>query len=95
VDKNERDSRDRQGQGNSIRRQFFVFNTGKNAIDEFNSYRYDPEKPKGEPIKENDHQIDAITETITVWRSLPGRGSMAMRSSLAITTGTRNLNFTD
>jgi phage terminase large subunit len=42
------------------KRQFFVFNTCKNALDEFNSYRYDPEKLKEEPIKENDHLMDAI-----------------------------------
>src|SRR5258708_4424571 len=42
------------------KRQFFVFNTCKSTLDEFNSYRYDPEKPKEEPVKENDHLMDAI-----------------------------------
>ena len=36
------------------KRQLFVFNTCKNVIDEFNSYRYDPEKPKEEPVKDNE-----------------------------------------
>ena len=42
------------------KRQLFVFETCKNTIDEFNSYRYDPEKPKEEPVKVNDHLMDAI-----------------------------------
>lgn len=42
------------------KRQLFVFDTCKDVIDEFNSYRYDPEKPKEEPIKMNDHCMDAI-----------------------------------
>jgi hypothetical protein len=36
---------DDQDVGTGIRkRQLFVFDTCKNFIDEFNSYRYDPEK---------------------------------------------------
>ena len=46
------------------KRQLFVFNTCKNVIDEFNSYRYDPEKPKEEPVKDNDHLMDAIRYAI-------------------------------
>jgi PBSX family phage terminase large subunit len=42
------------------KKQLYVFNTCKNALDEFNSYRYDPEKMKEEPIKENDHLMDAL-----------------------------------
>ena len=42
------------------KRQLFVFDTCKNVIDEFNSYRYDPEKPKEEPIKLSDHCMDAL-----------------------------------
>jgi PBSX family phage terminase large subunit len=42
------------------KRQLFVFNTCKNVLDEFNSYRYDSEKPKEEPIKVNDHLMDAL-----------------------------------
>jgi phage terminase large subunit len=42
------------------KKQLFVFNTCKNTTDEFNSYRYDPEKLKEEPIKDNDHLMDAI-----------------------------------
>jgi PBSX family phage terminase large subunit len=42
------------------KRQLFVFNTCKNTLDEFNSYRYDPNRPKEEPIKENDHLMDAL-----------------------------------
>jgi phage terminase large subunit len=33
------------------KRQLFAFETCENTIDEFNSYHYDPEKPKEEPIK--------------------------------------------
>jgi hypothetical protein len=44
--------------------QLFVFNTCKSTLDEFNSYRYDPEKPKEEPVKENDHLMDAIRYAI-------------------------------
>jgi PBSX family phage terminase large subunit len=46
------------------KRQLFVFDTCKNTLDEFNTYRYDPEKPKEEPIKENDHCMDAIRYAI-------------------------------
>src|ERR1700735_381649 len=42
------------------KRQFFVFNTCKNVLDEFNSYRYDPDKTDEEPVKENNHLMDAI-----------------------------------
>ena len=42
------------------KKQFFVFDTCKNTIDEFNSYHYDPEKLKEDPVKENDHLMDAI-----------------------------------
>jgi PBSX family phage terminase large subunit len=42
------------------KKQVYVFNTCKNILDEFNSYRYDPEKMKEEPIKENDHLMDAL-----------------------------------
>ena len=42
------------------KKQLYVFNTCKNTLDEFNSYRYDPEKTKEEPIKENDHLMDAL-----------------------------------
>jgi hypothetical protein len=44
----------------SGKKQLWVFNTCKNNLDEFNSYRYDPEKMKEEPIKENDHLMDAL-----------------------------------
>jgi phage terminase large subunit len=46
------------------KRQLFVFNTCKNVIDEFNSYRYDPEKLKEEPAKDNDHLMDAIRHAV-------------------------------
>ena len=46
------------------KRQLFVFNTCKSTLDEFNSYRYDPEKPKEERLKENDHLMDAIRYAI-------------------------------
>jgi Terminase RNaseH-like domain len=46
------------------KRQLFVFNTCKSTLDEFNSYYYDPEKPKEEPVKENDHLMDAIRYAI-------------------------------
>jgi phage terminase large subunit len=42
------------------KRQLFIFDNCKNTIDEFNSYHYDPEKLKEEPVKENDHLMDAI-----------------------------------
>ena len=51
------------------KRQFFVFNTCHNALDEFNSYRYDPEKPKEQPIKENDHLMDALRYAVYNHRS--------------------------
>ncbi|HOK34694.1 MAG TPA: terminase family protein [Candidatus Paceibacterota bacterium] len=40
--------------------RFYVFSTCKNALEEFNFYHYDEEKPKEEPIKEMDHLMDAI-----------------------------------
>jgi PBSX family phage terminase large subunit len=43
-----------------LKKQLWVFNTCKNVLDEFNSYRYDPEKIKEEPVKENDHLMDAL-----------------------------------
>jgi PBSX family phage terminase large subunit len=46
------------------KRQLFVFDNCKNTIDEFNSYHYDPEKLKEEPVKENDHLMDAIRYAI-------------------------------
>lgn len=42
------------------KKQLWVFDTCKNTIDEFNSYHYDPEKLKEDPVKENDHLMDAI-----------------------------------
>jgi len=44
--------------------RFFVFNSCRNTIDEFNSYHYDQEKNKEEPVKENDHLMDAIRYAI-------------------------------
>lgn len=41
-------------------KQLYVFNTCKNVLDEFNSYHYDPEKLKEEPVKEKDHAMDAL-----------------------------------
>ncbi len=43
-----------------LKKQLYVFNTCKNVLDEFNSYRYDPEKMKEEPVKEHDHAMDAL-----------------------------------
>lgn len=44
--------------------QLYVLNTCKNALDEFNPYRYDPEKKKEEPLKENYHVMDALRHAI-------------------------------
>lgn len=41
-------------------RKLFVFNTCENVLDEFNSYHYDPERMREEPVKENDHAMDAL-----------------------------------
>jgi hypothetical protein len=46
------------------KRQFVVFNTCVNALDELNSYRYDTEKLKEEPIKENDHLMDVLRSAV-------------------------------
>lgn len=46
------------------KKQLFVFNTCKNALDEFNYYHYDPDKPKEEPVKERDHIMDALRYAI-------------------------------
>lgn len=41
--------------------RFYVFETCKNTIDEFNCYHFDEENTsKDEPVKENDHLLDAI-----------------------------------
>ena len=46
-----------------------LFDTCKNVLDEFNTYRYDPEKPKEEPIKLNDHCMDARAAWTCPYRS--------------------------
>ena len=64
---------------------------GRSGIElEFNSYHYDPEKLKEDPVKENDHLMDAIRyavynhnaksfampgPTIGLVRPFPGMGS--------------------
>ncbi len=50
--------------------QFKVFNTCKYALDEFSIYHY-PEGPKEEPIKEDDHLMDAIRYAIYGYQPQP------------------------
>lgn len=44
--------------------RLFVFSTCQNTLEEFNYYRYDEDKASDEPIKENDHLLDAIRYAI-------------------------------
>ena len=75
-----------------IRRgQFKVFNTCKYAIEEFSIYHYPEEGLKEEPIKEDDHLMDAIRYAIYGYQ--PGESEIAikMRTQFAI----RKANFYD
>lgn len=42
------------------KKQLFVFKTCRNVLDEINSYHYDSNKIKEEPVKDKDHAMDAI-----------------------------------
>lgn len=42
------------------KKQLYVFSNCKNVLDEINSYHYDPEGMKEEPVKEKDHAMDAL-----------------------------------
>lgn len=46
------------------KKQFFVFKTCRNVLDEINSYHYDPNRLKEEPVKDKDHAMDAIRYAI-------------------------------
>jgi phage terminase large subunit len=46
------------------KKQLFVFNTCRNFLDEINSYHYDSNKLKEEPVKDKDHLMDALRYAI-------------------------------
>lgn len=62
------------------RNQFFVFNTCKHFLDEISTYHYPEEQTEGnekeEPIKENDHLMDAASYAIRTYQPLRTRTNL-------------------